>query len=68
MGQSIEELLGKFELSPQNVKFSELTKVCDALFGAARQSGTSHLSIKLPGKAIPGLIFKMIREKLNPTK
>lgn len=48
MGQSIEELLAKFELSPQNVRFSELVKVCDAVFGKARQSGSSHRVYKTP--------------------
>lgn len=48
MGQSIEELLAKFELSPQNVRFSELVKVCEAVFGKARQSGSSHRVYKTP--------------------
>ena len=53
MGQSIEELLAKFELSQQNVKFSDLAKVCDTIFGQARQSGTSHRVYKTPWQGDP---------------
>lgn len=48
MKDAIEELLASFEKNPQNVRFSDLTKVCDALFGAARQSGSSHRVYKTP--------------------
>jgi hypothetical protein len=54
MGQSIEELLAKFELSQQNVKFSDLAKVCDTIFGQARQSGTSHRVYKTPWQGDQG--------------
>ena len=53
MGQSIEELLAKFEMSPQNVKFAELVKVCDIVFGEARQSGSSHRVCKTPWQGDP---------------
>ncbi|HXW52731.1 MAG TPA: toxin HicA [Myxococcota bacterium] len=53
MGQSIEELLAKFELSPQNVRFADLARVCDTIFGEARQSGTSHRVYKTPWQGDP---------------
>lgn len=53
MGQDLDKLLGKFEKSPQNVKFAELTKVCDIVFGEARQSGTSHRVYKTPWQGDP---------------
>ena len=53
MGQSIEELLAKFELSPQNIKFAELVKVCEIVFGKARQGGTSHRVYKTPWQGDP---------------
>jgi hypothetical protein len=40
--------LAKFELTPQNIRFSELAKVCDTVFGKARQSGSSHRVYKTP--------------------
>ena len=36
MGSSIEELLARFEANPQNVRFADLARVCDSLFGEAR--------------------------------
>lgn len=53
VGQSIEELLAKFELSPQNVRFADLARVCDTIFGEARQSGTSHRVYKTPWQGDP---------------
>ena len=66
MGQSIEELLAKFEISPQNVKFSELTKVCDALFGKARQSGSSHRVYKTPWQGDPRVNIQNEKGKAKP--
>lgn len=66
MGQSIEELIVKFEMSPQNVKFSELTKVCDALFGKARQSGTSHRVYKTPWHGDPRVNIQNDKGKAKP--
>lgn len=48
MAQNIEELLAKFEMSPQNVRFAELVKVWDNFFGKAQQSGSSHRVYKTP--------------------
>jgi len=53
VSQSIEELLAKFELNPQNIKFAELIKVCDIIFGKARQSGSSHRIYKTPWQGDP---------------
>jgi len=36
------------ERSPQNVRFSDLCKVCDAFFGEPRYQGTSHRVYKTP--------------------
>jgi hypothetical protein len=51
--QNLKELLLKFKLSPQNVKFAELVKVCEIIFGKARQSGTSHRVYKTPWQGDP---------------
>lgn len=53
MEQNLKELLLKFKLSPQNVKFAELVKVCEIIFGKARQSGTSHRVYKTPWQGDP---------------
>ncbi|HXW60511.1 MAG TPA: toxin HicA [Myxococcota bacterium] len=66
MGQSIEELLAKFELSQQNVRFSDLVKVCDTLFGQPRQSGTSHRVYKTPWQGDPRVNIQNDKGKAKP--
>ncbi len=48
MASSIEELLASLETNPQNVRFADLAKVCDAIFGEPRQNGSSHRVYKTP--------------------
>ena len=38
---------------PKGITFQELCKVCDAYFGEARQSGSSHRIFKTPWKGDP---------------
>lgn len=35
-------------INPQNIKFSDLCKICDHYFGKPRQKGTSHRIYKVP--------------------
>ncbi len=39
--------------NPRSVKFSDLEKVCDALFGEPRQSGSSHRVYRMPWRGDP---------------
>lgn len=39
--------------SPENIRFSDLCRVCDRYFGAARQSGSSHRIYKTPWQGDP---------------
>lgn len=39
--------------SPQNVRFSDLEKVCTHFFGEARNKGTSHHVFKTPWAGDP---------------
>jgi hypothetical protein len=39
--------------SPRNVRFSDLFKLCEELFGAPRQRGTSHAVFKTPWPGDP---------------
>ena len=38
----IEKILERMRLSPINVRFRDVCKVCDYYFGEPRQKGTSH--------------------------
>ncbi|HUW38827.1 MAG TPA: hypothetical protein VMV91_15995 [Rhodocyclaceae bacterium] len=42
------KILDQMRREPNNVRFSELKKVCEAHFGKPRQSGTSHAIFKTP--------------------
>ena len=49
----IERLVTDMRRNPSNVRFSDLVKVCDHYFGAARQQGTSHCIYKTPWRGDP---------------
>ena len=51
IGQAIKEL----EKSPNNIRFTDLCKICDYYFGEARQKGTSHRVYKTPWQDDPML-------------
>jgi len=44
----IEEILERIRLNPKNVRFTELSKLCDHYFGPPRQSGSSHRIYRTP--------------------
>ena len=50
---SIDKIVEQMRLSPQNIKFSELCKVCEYYFGEARQKSTSHRVYKTPWQGNP---------------
>ncbi|MGX6566757.1 toxin HicA [Cupriavidus necator] len=45
--------LEQMRREPANVRFSDLIKVCEAYFGTARQSGSSHAVFKTPWPGDP---------------
>ena len=49
----IEQIKAQMVASPQNVKFTDLSKVCDHYFGKPRQSGTSHKVYRTPWPGDP---------------
>lgn len=63
---SVEELIARFEMNPQNVKFAELVKVCDMVFGKARQSGSSHRVYKTPWQGDPRVNIQNAKGKAKP--
>lgn len=50
---SIEDILATMRRNPKGVRFGDLCKVCDHLFGEARQSGSSHRIYKTPWPGDP---------------
>ncbi len=49
----IEKTLAEMEKAPQNVRFSDLSKVCVHYFGEPRNKGTSHHVYKTPWQGDP---------------
>ena len=44
----VEKIIEQMRNAPQNVRYSDLAKVCEEHFGAPRQQGTSHSVYKMP--------------------
>lgn len=49
----IEKILNDMADHPQNVRFSDLVKICEHYFGAPRNKGTSHHVYKTPWPGDP---------------
>jgi hypothetical protein len=48
-----QKILEQMRREPANVKFNDLFKVCEAHFGKARQSSSSHAIFKTPWQGDP---------------
>ena len=49
----IEEILAQMVRNPKDIRFGDLSKVCDHYFGKPRQSGGSHMVYKTPWPGDP---------------
>ena len=43
-----DDLLERMRANPQDVRFADLARLCERLFGRPRQSGGSHLVFRTP--------------------
>jgi hypothetical protein len=43
-----QKILDQMRREPANVRFNDLLKLCEAYFGKARQSGSSHAIFRTP--------------------
>jgi hypothetical protein len=50
---SVDDILVLMRRNPRGVRFSDLCRVCDALFGSPRQGGTSHRVYATPWQGDP---------------
>ncbi len=62
----VNGILEKMKESPGNIRFAELCRVCDAHFGAARQSGSSHRVYKTPWQGDPRVNIQNFGGKAKP--
>ena len=63
---TLDDILKKMAVSPQNIRFSELCRVCEAYFGSARQSGSSHRIYKTPWQGDPRVNIQNSKGKAKP--
>jgi len=50
---SIKDILAQMQANPDGIRLNDLCKVCDAYFGKARQSASSHRIYKTPWQGDP---------------
>ena len=50
---SLSRILTAMRENPKGIRYADLCKVCDACFGAPRQSGSSHRVYKTPWRGDP---------------
>ena len=62
----IEELLAQMKRNPKDVRFNDLTKICDFYFGKARQGGSSHRIYKTPWQGDPRVNIQNDKGKAKP--
>jgi hypothetical protein len=53
MKRKIKAVLARMRESPQNVRFSDLCRLCDYYFGPPRHKGTNHRIYKTPWQGDP---------------
>ncbi|MBC2711789.1 MAG: toxin HicA [Desulfosarcina sp.] len=51
--KNMHEKLKQLKNNPKDVKFADLSKVCEFYFGKPRQSGSSHRIFKTPWQGDP---------------
>ena len=52
---STQKIIDRMRQEPASIRFSELLKVCSEIFGAPRQSASSHVIFKTPWSGDPRL-------------
>jgi hypothetical protein len=50
---SVDAMVAEMRRNPKGVRFADLCKVCDALFGSPRQAASSHRIYKTPWQGDP---------------
>ena len=45
---TVDEIVERMRRNPKGIRFSDLCRVCDRFFGAARQRNSSHRIYKTP--------------------
>ncbi len=57
------KIVAQMRREPANVRFKDVTKVCEHYFGQARQSGTGHAIFKTPWAGDPRINIQAAQGK-----
>ena len=49
----VEDIIAEMKRNPKGIRFQDFCKVCDSLFGEARQKSSSHRIYKTPWQGDP---------------
>lgn len=60
---SSKKILDQMRSNPNNVRFNDLTKICEEFFGQPRQTGTSHTIFKTPWLGDPRINIQNAKGK-----
>ncbi len=63
---SVQDILRNMRNNPKSIRFNDLCKVCEAYFGEARQSGSSHRLYKTPWQGDPRVNIQNSKGKAKP--
>jgi len=63
----VEKIIEQMRNAPQNVRYNDLTKVCETYFGAPRQQGTSHSVYKTPWAGDPRVNIQLGKNGMAKT-
>lgn len=63
MKDNIFDPLKEIRRNPENVRFSDLAKICERFFGPPRQKGSSHWIYRTPWQGDPGINIQDCRGK-----
>lgn len=64
--KKLEALLDGMRRSPNNVRFSDLSKVCQAHFGTPHGTATSHRVYRTPWAGVPRVNIQERKGKAKP--
>lgn len=62
----VEVLVVAMRSNPANIKFKDLSAVCDSYFGKPRQRGTSHMVYKMPWSGDPRVNIQNFKGMAKP--
>lgn len=66
MAGAVDRILEQMRREPANVRFADLTRVCEHYFGVARRSGSSHAIYKTPWAGDPRVNVQNTKGKAKP--